>query len=406
MNASFLGKKILVGVTGGIAAYKAAFLVRELRKRDAQVRVMMTEAATKFVTPLTFETLAESPVAVELFGDAYTFAAAHIEWARWPDVIVICPASANTIAKVAHGFADNMLATTVLASKSPVVFCPAMNVEMFNNPLYRANEEILRQAGYTIVPPGTGELACGETGAGRLAEISDILAALYFQLYSSKSLAGKLILVTAGPTREPIDPVRYISNRSSGKMGYALAESAALRGADVTLISGPTCLTPCSRIHFVRVNTATEMAEQVKKALSLSDVFIMTAAVADFRPVDYSDQKLKKTNASFSLDIEPTPDILALAAPDKKSRIHVGFALETENGLENAKNKLSSKGCDLMVLNGALEAGAGFEVDTNKVTLLNKAGEQRALPLMSKWETAQEILNEVERLITRDMKKQ
>jgi phosphopantothenoylcysteine decarboxylase / phosphopantothenate---cysteine ligase len=405
MNASLSGKKILVGVTGSIAAYKSAFLVRELKKRNAQVRVMMTEAATEFVTPLTFETLAAAPVAVEMFSDARTLAAAHIEWARWPDAIVICPAGANTIAKVAHGFADNMLTTTVLASKSPVLFCPAMNVEMFNNTLYRANEEILRRAGYTIVPPSTGELVCGETGAGRLAEISDIVNALYFQLCSNKSLAGKSILVTAGPTREPIDPVRYISNRSSGKMGYALAESAALRGADVTLISGPTCLTPCSSLHFVRVNTAEEMAEQVQKVLPFSDVLIMAAAVADFCPADYSIQKLKKTNAGFSLELKPTPDILTLAVRDKKARIHVGFALETENGLENAGRKLSAKGCDLMVLNDALEAGAGFDVDTNKVTLLNKIGEPQALPLMSKWETAQEILNEVERLITQRMEK-
>lgn len=406
MNVSFSGKKILVGVTGGIAAYKSAYLVRELKKRGAQIRVIMTPAATEFITPLTFETLAESPVTVDLFEDSHTFATAHIEWARWPDVIVICPASANTIAKVAHGFADNMLTTTVLASKAPVLFCPAMNVEMFNNPLYRTNEEILRQAGYTIVPPGAGELACGETGAGRLAEISDIMDAVFFQLNSTKSLVGKSLLVTAGPTREPIDPVRYISNRSSGKMGYALAESAMLRGAEVTLITGPTNMVPSSRLNFVRVNTAAEMAEEVQKILLFCDVLIMTAAVADFRPVDYSAQKLKKTNAGFSLDLEATPDILTLAAQDKKSRIHVGFALETENGLENAKRKLSAKGCDLMVLNDALEVGAGFEVDTNKVTLLNKTGEQRALPLLSKWETAQEILNEVERLITLRMEKQ
>lgn len=391
------GKKILVGVTGGIAAYKAAFLVRELKKHGAQVRVMMTEAATQFVAPLTFETLAESVVAVDLFSGTHSVATAHIEWARWPDLIVICPASANTIAKIAHGFADNMLTTTVLASKAPLLICPAMNVEMYKNPLYRQNEDTLRHAGHTIVTPGEGELACGEMGVGRLADPDDILDAVAYAL-TPHTLTGKKIVVTAGPTREALDPVRFLSNRSSGKMGYAVAECAARRGAEVTLVSGPSHLRPSRRVKFKAIETVKQMAESVEESLPDADVLIMAAAPADFKPVAAAPQKIKKS-ASLELQLEKTPDILKNAGQIKGERLLVGFALETEHGIENARRKLIEKNCDLMVLNNALIPGAGFEVETNQVTLLFADGDMKELPMMSKSQTAQHILDAVESLL-------
>ena len=396
------GKKILVGVTGGIAAYKTAFLIRELKKLGAQVRVMMTDSATRFVAPLTFETLAESAVAVELFSGAHSVATAHIDWARWPDLIVICPASANTIAKIAHGFADNMLTTTVLASKAPLLICPAMNVEMYKNPLYRQNEETLKRAGCIVVAPGEGELACGETGIGRLAELEDILDAVAYAL-TPHTLSGRKVLVTAGPTREAIDPVRFLSNRSSGKMGYALAECAAWRGAEVTLISGPSSLRPSLRWTFKAIETVSQMAESVEASLPNTDVLIMAAAPADFAPVAAAPQKIKKS-ASLQLQLEKTPDILKTVGQIKGKRLLVGFALETEHGIENARRKLVEKNCDLMVLNHALTPGAGFEVETNQVTLLFADGAIEELPMISKRQTAQQILNAVETLLAQKSK--
>ena len=396
------GKKILVGVTGGIAAYKTALLIRELKKLGAQVRVMMTDSATRFVAPLTFETLAESAVAVELFSGAHSVATAHIDWARWPDLIVICPASANTIAKIAHGFADNMLTTTVLASKAPLLICPAMNVEMYKNPLYRQNEETLKRAGCIVVAPGEGELACGETGIGRLAELEDILDAVAYAL-TPHTLSGRKVLVTAGPTREAIDPVRFLSNRSSGKMGYALAECAAWRGAEVTLISGPSSLRPSLRWTFKAIETVSQMAESVEASLPNTDVLIMAAAPADFAPVAAAPQKIKKS-ASLQLQLEKTPDILKTVGQIKGKRLLVGFALETEHGIENARRKLVEKNCDLMVLNHALTPGAGFEVETNQVTLLFADGAIEELPMISKRQTAQQILNAVETLLAQKSK--
>jgi len=398
MAYSFAHKKILLGITGGIAAYKSAVLVRELIKQGAAVRVMMTEAASRFVTPLTFETLSDYPVAMDMFDSHRTSSTWHIEWARWPDVIIICPATANTIAKVAHGVADNMVTTILMAAKTPIIFCPAMNCEMYKNRFYQHNEQLLRENGHFVIAPEEGELACGEKGVGRLADLNDIVSETYWVLNQTNSLADKKVVVTAGPTREAIDPVRFISNRSSGKMGYALAENAAIRGAHVTLISGPTALKPPRHVHFKSVDSAQEMASAVAESAAESDILIMSAAVADFRPKEKSSQKLKKDEFGFNLQLEPTTDILKSAAGHKKNQIIVGFALETENVLENGKKKLAQKNCDLMVVNNPFVAGAGFDVDTNQGYLVFRNQEPIHLPLMSKWDMAGEILNHIERL--------
>ncbi|MBN1480513.1 bifunctional phosphopantothenoylcysteine decarboxylase/phosphopantothenate--cysteine ligase CoaBC [candidate division KSB1 bacterium] len=390
----FFDKKILVAVTGGIAAYKAAYLVRELKKKSADVRVVMTEAATRFVVPLTFESLSENKVAMNLFDHPDDSATAHIDWARWPDIIVVCPATANTIGKVAHGLADNMLTTIILATTAPVLFCPAMNVEMYKNSLYHKNEKILEDSGYYIIQPGQGDLACGETGMGRLAETEDIIASLAYILNRSRELQDKKVLVTAGPTREALDPVRYLTNRSSGKMGYAIAQQAMLHGAEVTLVSGPTNLPDPFRVRVRKITTAQEMADVVADLLPEHDILVMSAAVADFRPMVASKHKIKKDQLN-SLQLEATVDILESAAKNKGQKIFVGFALETENELTFAFEKMHRKKCDLLVLNNPLEHGAGFDVDTNKVTILNKNGQQKELPLMSKDKVAQAIIDEI-----------
>lgn len=390
----FFGKKILVAVTGGIAAYKAAFLVRELKKKSADVRVVMTEAATQFVAPLTFESLSENKVARYLFANGYDSATAHIDWARWPDIIVVCPATAHTIGKVAHGLADNMLTTIILATTAPVIFCPAMNVHMYKNRLYQKNEKLLEELGYFIVQPGQGDLACGETGIGRLAEIDDILASMAFILNQSTELQNRKVLITAGPTREAIDPVRYLTNRSSGKMGYALAQQAVLHGADVTLVTGPTHLSDPFRARLHKVIAAQEMADTVAELLPEHDVLIMAAAVADFRPAVKANHKIKKGQIS-NLQLQPTTDILESAGKIKGSKLFVGFALETENELAFALEKMHRKKCDVMVLNNPFEPGAGFDVDSNKVTILLKDGQIKELPLMSKEKVAQAIINEI-----------
>jgi len=329
-------KNILIGVTGGIAAYKSAQLVRELKKRGANVRVMMTDAAQRFVAPLTFETLSENKVALDLFGDDNTSPTTHIEWARWPDLIVICPATANTIAKIANGFADNIVTTTVLATTDKVLLCPAMNVEMFNNALFQRNVATLKSHGYYFINPGEGELACGEVGKGRLPEPEEIVAEISRLLYSKADFAGKKLLVTAGPTHEAIDPVRYITNRSSGKMGYALAGEAARRGADTILISGPTQLPDPANVQVVKVKTAAEMAAEVKARFDQQDILIMAAAVADYRPRHFAEHKLKKSAAGLTLELEPTEDILSAMSLQKARQFIVGFALETENEVANA----------------------------------------------------------------------
>ena len=392
----FEGKNILVGVTGGIAAYKSAYLVRELKKNNADVRVMMTESAQRFVSPLTFETLSENKVAIDLFGDENSSPTAHIEWARWPDIIVISPATANTIGKIANGIADNLVTTTLLATTEKVLLCPAMNVEMYNNSLFQQNVNKLANAGFKFVEPDAGELACGEVGMGRLAEPQHIVEELKYQLLQSNELRHKKILISAGPTLEAIDPIRHLTNRSSGKMGYALAEEAAMRGAQVTLVSGPTMLPELNRVSRINVKTAEQMATEVKSKFDNHDVVIMAAAVADYRPAKQSLQKIKKSNKSLTIEFEPTEDILATLGRQKSHQFLVGFALETNNGIEHAIEKLQRKMCDLIVLNNPLEEGAGFELDTNKITLIDKDKMPQDYPVMSKKAAAKKILDAVQ----------
>jgi phosphopantothenoylcysteine decarboxylase/phosphopantothenate--cysteine ligase len=395
----FAGKKIVVGVTGGIAAYKAAYLVRELKKNGADVRVVMTEAATRFVGPLTFESLSENKVATHLFEGKHDVATAHIEWARWPDALVICPATANTIGKLAHGLADDMLTTIALATTAPILLCPAMNVEMYKSAAYQKNEKTVADFGFRIVQPGSGDLACGEIGVGRLADTGDIVQSLRFMLHQSQELQGKSVLVTAGPTREALDPVRYLTNRSSGKMGYALAGQAAMRGATVTLVSGPTHLAAPFGVHVQNVSTAQEMADAVLQLLPDFDILIMAAAVSDFRPTEQSAHKIKKARLDDVLKLEPTVDILRAAAEIKTEQLFVGFALETENELNFAAEKMQQKKCDVMVVNNPLHKGAGFEVETNKITILFNNGERKDIPLMRKEKVAQVIWDEIQAIL-------
>ncbi|MDZ7338569.1 MAG: bifunctional phosphopantothenoylcysteine decarboxylase/phosphopantothenate--cysteine ligase CoaBC [candidate division KSB1 bacterium] len=397
----FQGRKVLVGVTGGIAAYKSCELVRALKREGAEVRVVMTKAACQFVTPLTFETLSENTVLTELFPAAGKGGTIHIEAARWPEVVVIAPATANCVAKVAAGVADDLLTTMVAATTAPVIFCPAMNKEMYAKAVFRQNVEQLKRLGYLFVDAEAGELACGEEGWGRLADKERILDAVKSVLLGSKELAGHRIVVTAGRTEEDIDPVRFVTNRSSGKMGFALAEVAALMGAEVHLITGPSAERPFSSVTCESVRTSAQMAEAVRAAIAEADVLIMAAAVADFRPKHVSPHKLKKGLERVALELERTEDILASIGRHKERRLLVGFAVETENELENATAKLSAKNLDMIVLNNPMEEGAGFGTDTNKVTLIKRDGTVLRLPLMTKREVARVILGHVVELLAK-----
>lgn len=388
-------KKVVVGVTGGIAAYKAAELVRRLAQAGCAVRVMMTPAAAEFVTPLTFETLTGHAVLTQLFPGDQSRGTVHIEWARWADLFVLCPATANTIAKLAHGLADNALTTILLATTSPILLCPAMNKEMYANPLYRANEERLRALGMHLVTPGSGALACGEVGPGRLADIPEIMDQIRLSLQQQRDYQGKQVLVTAGPTREPLDPVRYLGNRSTGKMGYALAEQAALRGARVTLISGPGSERPFAGVEWIPVTTAAEMAAAVRQHLAGCDLLLMAAAVSDYRPRTFSPGKIKKGEEEITLTLVRTEDILRSAGRVKGNRIHVGFSVETADEIAASRRKLEEKNLDMIVINNPLEPGAGFAVETNIVTLLRRGHEPEAWPLLSKSEVADRLLTAI-----------
>jgi len=393
------GRRIVLGVTGGIAAYKSCELVRALKREGAEVRVVMTKAAEHFVTPLTFETLSENPVLTDLFPAVGKGGTVHIEIARWPEVVLVAPATANCVAKVAAGIADDLLTTLITATAVPVIFCPAMNKEMYAKAVFRQNVEQLKRLGYIFVEAEAGELACGEEGWGRLAEKERIIDAVKGVLLGSKELVGRRVLVTAGRTEEDIDPVRFVTNRSSGKMGFALAEVAALMGAQVQLITGPSAERPFAGVHCQRVRTSAEMAEAVRSALPDCDVLVMAAAVADFRPKHVSPHKLKKGLERVALELERTEDILATAGRHKGQRVLVGFAVETENEIENAQAKLTAKNLDMIVLNNPTEPGAGFGSDTNKVTLIKRDGTIHKLPLMSKREVARLILLEVVKML-------
>ena len=397
------GKHILLGVTGGIAAYKSALLVREFVRAGAEVQVVMTRAAAQFVTPLTFGTLSQREVVMDMYPDHPGQTAAswtrHIDLALWGEVMVIAPATANTVAKIVHGLADNFLTSLVLALRCPLAVAPAMDVDMYRNPVTQQNIGLLRQRGVTIIEPDTGELASGLSGPGRLPEPAIIVEAVRCILAGSmKDFAGKKVLVTAGPTHEPLDPVRYLGNRSSGKMGFSIARAAAQRGAEVTLIAGPVVLPTPPHVHRIDVTTAREMHEAVLPAFATTDVLIMAAAVADFAPVQTAPQKIKRemvTGDSFSIVCAKNPDILRSAAERKASQIVVGFALETTNDLEHARRKLTAKGLDLIVANNPTEEGAGFGSDTNVVTLITPDGRADRLPQQTKFDVANVILDRI-----------
>ncbi|MEX0599951.1 MAG: bifunctional phosphopantothenoylcysteine decarboxylase/phosphopantothenate--cysteine ligase CoaBC [Rhodothermales bacterium] len=391
------GRHILLGVTGGIAAYKSVELVRLLKKAGADVQVLMTPDAGRFITPLTLGTVSERPVLTEIFvdGDEGSWTR-HISLGRWADLFVIAPATAHTLAKLAHGFSDNMLTATALAARCPLLICPAMDHDMFVHPATQKNLEVLAEFGYTVMPPAYGSLASGLVGQGRLPEpesIRDAVVDMLGDRAHGESLAGQRVLVTAGPTREHIDPVRYISNPSSGKMGFALAAAAARRGADVTLVTGPTHLPTPSGVTRVDVESAEQMHSSVMEHRG-ADVIIMAAAVADYSPIETSTQKMKKHDGDVALQLRRTPDILSeLGARRSDDQILVGFAMETDDGLAHAREKLDEKNVDWIVLNTLTDEGAGFGVDTNRVTLISRLGEEEELPLMSKRRVAEAILD-------------
>jgi phosphopantothenoylcysteine decarboxylase/phosphopantothenate--cysteine ligase len=401
------GKHILVGVTGGIAAYKVCYLVRDLRKAGADVKVVMTEAATKFVTPLTFSALSGHAVLGNIWAtDQSTLSnvgTQHIDLANWADAYVIAPASANTIAKITYGLSDNLLTIVALASRGPILLAPTMDADMYINAVTQRNITRLQERGFFIVPPEEGEHASGLKGPGRLPEIRSIIEAIERVLDKSiQDFKGKKILVTAGPTYEAIDPVRFIGNRSSGKMGFAIACAAALRGASVTLVSGPVHLETPRNVERIDVESAEQMSDAVFKCALTSDAVIMAAAVADYTPEKTARTKIKKgaRTEQISLQLVETPDILdSLGRKKSKRTILVGFALETDNELRNAREKLKKKNLDLVVLNSLKDKGAGFGVDTNVVTILDKRGKAAKLPLMSKFDVANEILNRLKNLL-------
>lgn len=389
------GKRILLGVTGSIAAYKAVELLRELTRRGGEVQVVMTEAATRFLAPLTFETLSRQPVLLDMFTPAYGSRIGHIEATARADLFVIAPATAHTIAKLAHGLADDFLTNIYLASRCPVLVAPAMDSDMYQHAVVQENLNRLRDRGVQVVGPASGELASGLVGPGRLVEPSEIVEAIERLLASVRDLGGEVVLVTAGPTREPLDPVRYLSNRSSGKMGYAIAEAAAARGARAILVSGPTALTPPPGVDTVHVETAQQMRDAVLAKLSAATVLIKAAAVADYRPKQAAARKLKKDEVVPEVTLEPTPDILAEVGKRKGRRILVGFAAETEDLVANARKKLQRKNLDLMVANDVSQPGAGFDADTNVVKILDAGGGVEELPLQAKRSVADRILDRV-----------
>lgn len=396
------GKKILLCVTGGIAVFKAAALTSKLTQAGALVKVMMSESATKFVTPLTFQALSRHDVYTDTFDEKDSAVIAHIDLADWADVVLVAPATANCIGKLANGIADDMITTTLLATTAPVWIAPAMNVHMYENNIVQKNMMTLKSLGYTFIEPGEGFLACGYVAKGRLEEPEAIIARLQEAFSEHKPLKGKKVLVTAGPTREKIDPVRFMTNFSSGKMGYALAEVAADLGADVILVSGPTAITPPFNVTTVQVESAQEMLEAVMQHYGSLDVVIKTAAVADYRPKIVHDQKMKKKSGDAVIALERTTDILKTLGEKKEQQILVGFAAETTNVEEYATKKLREKNADMIVANDVKAQGAGFGTDTNIVTMYRKDGEIIRLPLLTKKEVAREILVQIEAMLEED----
>ena len=389
------GKTVLLGVTGSIAAYKIAYLASTLKKRRADVHVLMTKNATNFINPITFETLTGNKCLVDTFDRNFQFQVEHVSIAKKADVVMIAPASANVIGKLAHGIADDMLTTTIMACKCKKFISPAMNTNMFENPVVQDNLKILEHYGYEVITPASGYLACGDTGAGKMPEPETLLAYIEREAACEKDLKGKKILVTAGPTQESIDPVRYITNHSSGKMGYAIAKAAMLRGADVTLVSGRTAIEPPMFVKVVPVVTAKDMYEAVTSVSDEQDIIIKAAAVADYRPAKVSDEKVKKSDGQMSIDLERTDDILKFLGEHKRDgQFLCGFSMETQNVIGNSRAKLTKKNLDMVAANNVKVEGAGFQGDTNVLTLITQ-DEEVSLPLMSKEDAALKILDKI-----------
>lgn len=389
-------KNILLGVSGGIAAYKAAYFVREWVKNGAEVEIIMTKSAQEFVTPLTFETLIGKKIHTTLFPENEFSATVHIDLADWADAVIIAPATANIIGKICHGIGDDLLSTVCLAAHKKLVVAPAMNSNMWVNPAVQQNIDLLQKRGVIIIPPDSGDLACGYTGTGRLQDSWFINHWLSYKLEKTKNLKGKNVLITAGRTEEEIDPARIITNRSSGKMGFSLAAEAFYRGANVVLISGPNELNVPPGINYIPIISAAEMQKSVEDNWDKTDIFIASAAVADYKPEIQFDQKVKKESIENNLKLTANPDILATMSKKKGNRSVVGFAVETENEKENALKKLKAKDLDLIIVNNPKQSGSGFGTDTNKVMIINKKGNHKNLPLMTKSEVAQNIFDELE----------
>ena len=389
------GKTVVLGVTGGIAAYKIANLASMLVKQHANVRVIMTQNATNFITPTTFETLTGKKCLVDTFDRNFEFQVEHVSLAKQADIFMIAPATANVIAKVAHGLADDMLTTTFLACRSPKYIVPAMNTQMYENPITQDNLNICRKYGMHVIEPASGYLACGDTGAGKMPEPETLFEYILQELACEKDLAGKKVLVTAGPTREAIDPVRYITNHSTGKMGYAIARAAARRGAEVILVSGPVDLKAPLGVRLVPGISAKDMFDAVTSVSAEQDAIIKAAAVADYRPAVVGAEKTKKSDGNMNIELERTDDILAwLGAHRREGQVLCGFSMETQNMLENSRAKLAKKNVDMIVANSLRTAGAGFGTDTNLVTVITKDGAEE-LELMSKDQVAHELLNRI-----------
>ena len=396
-------KKIVLGITGGIAAYKAAELTRRLVKAGAHVKIIMTKSALEFITPLTMQTLSQNRVYTDMFASDDEYDMAHIALAEFADAFVVAPATANIIGKIASGIGDDLLSTTIMAENKPTLICPAMNDKMLANPIVQDNIRKLKKNGYAVMDSAVGELACKTEGKGRLPEIDAILAEIE-NIMTPQDLAGVRILITAGPTEEPLDPVRFITNLSSGKMGYALASAAQRRGAHVTLVSGPTSLPLPPLEKIVTVRTAREMHKAVLQHYKSARVIIKAAAVADYRPKIVANEKIKKEGKTLFIELERNPDIISGIGKNKGNRILVGFAMETQNLLTNARGKLVKKNMDMIVANNLRQEGAGFRTDTNIITVIDRAGKTESLEKMTKIDAAGAILNRIKKLISEKSK--
>ena len=394
-------KTVVIGVSGGIAVYKTLDVVSRLRKLGVNVNVIMTKSATEFVTPLSFQSLSQNYVVCDMFEDPKTLDVEHISLAKRADVFLIAPATANVIGKIANGIADDMLTTTVMATKAKVLIAPAMNTNMYENPILQRNINTLKELGYNFVEPESGRLACGDTGKGKLASPETIVDEVVKLLSKDQDLKGKSIIVTAGPTVESIDPMRYITNRSTGKMGYSIAKEAIERGADVTLITGPTNLTPPQNLKkLVKIESAKDMYEAVLENLDENDVVIKSAAVADYKPKNYSNKKIKKSDDDLVIELDRNKDIAQEIGKIKNNKILVGFAAETNDLIENASLKIKKKNIDFIVANDLTKEGAGFGVDTNIVKIIDKEGNITEYPKMKKEEVANIILDKIKELLS------